>query len=1179
MFVAATVVVVTQVGVDPSQRARPQSLTRVAATLQHAPAPLSSAEARRTARRYADQSDRTAAATLRTAFGDVVRSSGWPDVRAQRGVRVKRVLRGGHRAVVSIDGHPAQVQSMLPLTLAGADGKVRPVSTRLHARGGALVAQNVPSDYRLNRSLGRAGASVPAVSFGRAGFTLSPGVGSTAEVVSGKAFWGNVSRDTDFIATPLPTGVEALWQLRSADSPTHLRLRVGGVDDVRLGDGGAAELVRGGRRVGTLTPPRASDADGRQVAVTWKADGSSLVLDVDHRAKPVRYPVLVDPYVADDQRYWVANAAMDFTGWQFSGNTAYVAGVKGSGSFGNGLNLAVLARSSGIPSGTIGRYDFHARATPGPFFGEGAHIFKADFGYTAAVVSGLSASCWQEGIIGNNGLAEPTGIYRGSQVSNTYTAYPLIPNTNVHQPFVSCVNEGTAGQVLTYGYRVHCLSQCGLEGGDPTLGTPGNTATLTINPVLGGSLGAFVYMGASLIFESEQYGPHNQLTGLPAGGGWVDDVALTAQADDYGLGTAAISATAPTTSWAGSTAPTPACITSTPNPPQGGTPGSSNQGDRNHPCAQTMTTSFRTGAANAMPEGSYNVHIHSADIVQNATDTDVPVKVDHTPPTITASGSLYDVRDGYVADDHDYALSVSATDGSTAPASAQRSGVVSLAASLDGQPMTNSPVTAPCTAPQGSCSLTLNTTLTAAQIQGLDDTVAHAVTITATDAVGHPTTSTINFKIDTNDPDLALSGALWDAQDDLVSDPSYELDIDASDGDSDAPSSGVKSIAVSVDDIVKSSQDQACAAGNCDMSGSFTFSPQDYSEGEHDIVVTVTDQAGLSTNEEFVVDVVHIADQPPKTLSASSAASTRFDGAASGDHSGSSVSDVGDVNGDGHDDYAIGAPNASPNLLLLNAGSVFIVFGGASGTVDLNALNGTNGYRINAATLGDGAGTAVAAAGDVNGDGVGDLLIGAPGLLGLQGNVYVIFGSRTNSTLTLNALGARGFKIKGPLLSGAVGGLLAGTGGFGSTLSGRAPGEALGSGDVNGDGLDDIVIGSSTENRNSRLLSGSAYVVFGKADTATVDTASLGTQGFRIDGAQATDQAGAGAAIRRRRRRRWLGRHRRHGARQPLRRRCRIRRPWKARHQHRLSRYPRRRRLHDHCPNHRSHRSLRRGRR
>jgi len=108
-----------------------------------------------------------------------------------------------------------------------------------------------------------------------------------------------------------------------------------------------------------------------------------------------------------------------------------------------------------------------------------------------------------------------------------------------------------------------------------------------------------------------------------------------------------------------------------------------------------------------------------------------------------------------------------------------------------------------------------------------------------------------------------------------------------------------------------------------------------------------------------------------------------INGQAASDTSGFSVSSAGDVNGDGLVDLLVGGPvnNQGQPGTLSNSGRTYLVFGKSDASaVDLSAIaNGIGGFRINGHTGGDLSGGAVAALGDIDGDGLADLLIGAPG--------------------------------------------------------------------------------------------------------------------------------------------------------------------------------------------------------
>jgi hypothetical protein len=235
------------------------------------------------------------------------------------------------------------------------------------------------------------------------------------------------------------------------------------------------------------------------------------------------------------------------------------------------------------------------------------------------------------------------------------------------------------------------------------------------------------------------------------------------------------------------------------------------------------------------------------------------------------------------------------------------------------------------------------------------------------------------------------------------------------------------------------------------------------------------------------------ASTTPVDLAALVTGGFRIDGVDPSDLSGTSVSGAGDVNGDGLADLIVGAEYANPGGDI-GAGESYVVFGKASSTpVDLGAL-GVGGFRIEGIDCLDGSGKSVSGAGDVNGDGLADLIIGArfADPLGRDGagESYVVFGKASSAPVNLATLGAGGFRIDGI------------DAGDGSGVS------VSGAGDVNGDGLADLIVGADAADPTSRNNAGESYVVFGKASSTPVDLATLGTGGFRIDGIDAYDNSG-----------------------------------------------------------------------
>lgn len=206
---------------------------------------------------------------------------------------------------------------------------------------------------------------------------------------------------------------------------------------------------------------------------------------------------------------------------------------------------------------------------------------------------------------------------------------------------------------------------------------------------------------------------------------------------------------------------------------------------------------------------------------------------------------------------------------------------------------------------------------------------------------------------------------------------------------------------------------------------------------------------------------------------------------------GSVVRSAGDVNDDGYDDIIIGAP--------YNLGKAFVVFGKSSfpGDIDVNTMPSTDGFTIRSTGLDTGLGPihTVDGIGDFNGDGIDDIALATPNIYldpaGGWGTAVVVYGKPSGSpfsTIDINTFvsGSEGIEIPGP--SGSYEG-----------------GKVAAAGDVNGDGLQDVIIGTPRSPYSPSLTyPGRVFVIFGQSGTpgSPVLTASIvggdATRGFMI---------------------------------------------------------------------------------
>merc|ERR1712078_58646 len=245
----------------------------------------------------------------------------------------------------------------------------------------------------------------------------------------------------------------------------------------------------------------------------------------------------------------------------------------------------------------------------------------------------------------------------------------------------------------------------------------------------------------------------------------------------------------------------------------------------------------------------------------------------------------------------------------------------------------------------------------------------------------------------------------------------------------------------------------------------------------------------------------------------------QLQGGSNGDGFGSSLSTldsnndgyadvgIGDINDDGYDDVAVGAPAAA---------TVCVVFGNEymrnddapaeykCDDLDPDSDNSPGFMTFTSSEGGDKdseeryIGVAVSAAGDVNGDSYADFLVGAPGVDHGSGMVYIMLGKPDNWKKKENT--KKAMPIVSSLRRGALGSAVAGAG------------------DINNDGLDDILIGASNGLDRTASEPGTAYVVFGSASLvpahASIDVRMLdGSDGFALTGTNLGAQAGAAVAL------------------------------------------------------------------
>lgn len=216
---------------------------------------------------------------------------------------------------------------------------------------------------------------------------------------------------------------------------------------------------------------------------------------------------------------------------------------------------------------------------------------------------------------------------------------------------------------------------------------------------------------------------------------------------------------------------------------------------------------------------------------------------------------------------------------------------------------------------------------------------------------------------------------------------------------------------------------------------------------------------------------------------------------------GLAVSPAGHVNDDRFADIIIGVHQEPTGLAPADAlgGKAYVIFGSESPPDEINLATleaDQRGFVIVGATGQDHLGFSVAGAGNVNGSGGDDLVLGAIGRplpteeqLPSDGKAYVVFGKNSFSPINLADLGEGGYRLNGEVDEG-----------------GEAGSAVTGLGDWNGDGRSDIAVSAPQLNG----ASGRIYIVYGREDAGVVELGDVafGAGGFAIDGQGEGEQVG-----------------------------------------------------------------------
>ena len=508
-----------------------------------------------------------------------------------------------HVAVVdppTPESSPGLLTSLLPLRTEGAEGEKEAVDLELERAEGEVDPANPLVEVEIPTELSE-GIGLPE---SNVGIELAGGSSErSASVVQGSAtFYPNVAPDTDLAVAPTPTGVETFAQLRTAEAPQtqtyHLSLPAGA--SLKATPEGGAEITQGGELLVVVPPPSAIDAEGSEVPVTLTVADSSISLQVEPQPEAA-YPLLVDPVYES------------YTWMNSNNNTGIYSDWRPASS-----NEAVFKPSWIGVWNQVSHAGLNLRSYPGAIT-PGA---QANWNYyVPRFFSDYENPAFHE---------RPTSFIRSMTLSQLY--FLIEEGSPVHENPYMLVGlwDENKGEFSTKGTRT------GAEGKYENQSIPLNNLSEYTDVKNGGialvtteatSYPRQAFVGSATVEVTDQDYP--EITSLASPSGWLNQTPspISYTTFDKGLGVYSFGVSQPVSS-GGFTVVT-----------------TSNQclGTASNSCPRKVETAGRTIAyePKSMAQGVDGVRVLVNDPIGHQTSSEpIPIKVDHTAPTLSLSGNL-----------------------------------------------------------------------------------------------------------------------------------------------------------------------------------------------------------------------------------------------------------------------------------------------------------------------------------------------------------------------------------------------------------------------------------------------------------------------------------------------------------------------------------------------------------